>query len=108
MVEPLEQVVDDLRDLLKKRHVDRLQRGECTIEMGFILTDLLTNLERISDHCSNIAGCLLELQHENMDIHAYLNRVRRDGAEYANYYDYFRNKYDPDGPAAPQSVEAAG
>lgn len=95
MVEPLEQVVDDLRDTLKRRHIDRLQCGECTIELGFVLTDLLTNLERISDHCSNIAGCLLEMEaHEDLDIHAYLRKVRdSDGSEYTNYYDYFRNKY---------------
>ncbi len=96
MVEPLEQVVDDLRDTLKRRHIDRLQHGECTIELGFVLTDLLTNLERISDHCSNIAGCLLEMEaHEDLDIHAYLRQVRdNNGAEYGNFYDYFRNKYN--------------
>jgi len=95
MVEPLEQVVDDLRDGLKRRHIDRLQRGECTIELGFVLLDLLTNLERISDHCSNIAGCLLEMEaHEDLDIHAYLRQVHdAEGAEYGNYYEYFCNKY---------------
>ena len=95
MVEPLEQVVDDLRDNLKNRHIERLQHGECTIEMGFVLSDLLTNLERIGDHCSNIAGCLLEMEaHEDLDIHAYLRQVRdSDGTEYANYYEYFKHKY---------------
>ena len=94
MVEPLEQVIDGLRDTLKRRHIERLQRGECTIELGFVLTDLLTNFERVSDHCSNIAGCLLEMAHEDMDIHAYLRQVRAsDGSEYNNYYDYFLSKY---------------
>ncbi len=94
MVEPLEQVVDGLKDTLKRTHIDRLQRGECTIEMGFVLSDLLTNLERVSDHCSNIAGCLLEMAHDDMDIHAYLRQVRdADGGEYADYYDYFSRKY---------------
>ena len=81
-------------DTLKRRHIERLQRGECTIELGFVLTDLLTNFERVSDHCSNIAGCLLEMAHEDMDIHAYLRQVRAsDGSEYNNYYDYFLSKY---------------
>ena len=87
-------VIDGLRDTLKRRHIERLQRGECTIELGFVLTDLLTNFERVSDHCSNIAGCLLEMAHEDMDIHAYLRQVRAsDGSEYNNYYDYFLSKY---------------
>ena len=94
MVEPLEQVIDGLRDTLKRRHIERLQRGECTIELGFVLTDLLTNFERVSDHCSNIAGCLLEMAHEDMDIHAYLRQVRAsDGSEYNNYYDYCLSNY---------------
>ena len=61
MVEPLEQVVDYLRDVLKKQHIRRLRKQECTIELGFVLTDILTNLERVSDHCSNIAACILEI-----------------------------------------------
>lgn len=94
MVEPLEQVVDYLKDLLKKQHVSRLQKGECTIELGFVLTDLLTSLERVSDHCSNIAGCLLEMSHDDMDIHEYLRGVK-DGEkkEFNDYYDYFKMKY---------------
>ncbi len=93
-VEPLEQVVDGLRDTLKKQHIARLQRGECTIELGFVLTDLLTNLERISDHCSNIAGCMLEMEHEDMDIHEYLRRVKQgDVKEFNELYDGFLAKY---------------
>ncbi len=94
MVEPLEQVIDRLRDKLKRRHITRLQNNECTIEMGFILTDLLTNLERISDHCSNIAGCVLELSHEDLDIHQYLRSVKSsEGKEYTDYYDFYKMKY---------------
>ena len=94
-VEPLEEVVDSLKDKIKSNHIARLQKGECTIELGFVLTDLLTNLERVSDHCSNIAGCMLEMSHNNMSIHKYLNSVKDgDKQEYNHYYDYFRMKYD--------------
>ena len=103
MVEPLEQVVDYLRDYLKKQHIARLRRQECTIELGFVLTDLLTNLERVSDHCSNIAGCVLEISHENLDIHEYLRRVKGgEIKEFNDYYDYFKVKYaiSPVSPAS--------
>ena len=76
MVEPLEQVVDYLRDTLKKQHIRRLRKQECTIELGFVLTDLLTNLERVSDHCSNIAACILEMDRDEMDVHEYLRSVK--------------------------------
>ncbi len=94
MVEPLEQVVDALRDEIKKNHINRLQKQECTIEMGFVLTDILTNLERVSDHCSNIAGCMLEMQHDSLDMHQYLRSVKENGEnEYKNYFNYFSMKY---------------
>ncbi len=94
-VEPLEQVVDNLKGVLKKQHIARLQKGECTIELGFVLTDLLTNLERVSDHCSNIAGCVIEMNHHDMDIHKYLRSVK-DGQEsvFNNYFDFFSHKYE--------------
>ena len=95
MVEPLEQVVDSLRDNLKKRHIQRLRKQECTIELGFVLTDLLTNMERISDHCSNIAGCVLEISHEDLDIHEYLRKVKGgEIKEFNDYYNYFKLKYN--------------
>ena len=95
MVEPLEQVVDSLRDSLKKRHIQRLRKQECTIELGFVLTDLLTNMERISDHCSNIAGCVLEISHEDLDIHEYLRKVKGgEIKEFNDYYNYFKLKYN--------------
>ena len=94
MVEPLEQVVDYLKDYLKKQHILRLQKGECTIEMGFVLADLLTDIERVSDHCSNIAGCLLEMEHDDLDIHEYLRRVKGGSVkEFNDYYEYFKRKY---------------
>ncbi|MGM9522015.1 MAG: Na/Pi cotransporter family protein [Oscillospiraceae bacterium] len=97
MVEPLEQVVDNLKDQIRKNHVIRLQSGECTIELGFILTDLLTNMERVSDHCSNVAGYMLEMAHENinMGVHEFLQQVRSgDTKEFNDYYDYYKVKYN--------------
>ncbi len=93
-VEPLEQVVDDLRDKMKSKHIKRLQEGRCTIELGFILGDLLTNLERVSDHCSNIAGLVIEMAHSEMDIHRYLKKVKTDpNSEYNNLYEKYGEKY---------------
>ena len=95
-VEPLEQVIDDLRDYMKRQHVARLRNGECTIELGFVLTDLLTNLERISDHCSNIAGCVLEIAHDDLDIHKYLRGVKDgDTKEFNEYFEMYKTKYAP-------------
>ena len=94
-VEPLEQVVDDLRDRMKSKHIKRLQEGRCTIELGFILGDLLTNLERVSDHCSNIAGLVIEMAHREMDIHKYLKKVKTDpNSEYNNLYEMYSEKYN--------------
>ncbi len=94
MVEPLEQVVDSLCDKLKKQHISRLRKQECTIELGFVLTDYITDMERISDHCSNIAGCVLEISHENMDVHEYLSKVKGGQVkEFNDFYDYFKLKY---------------
>ena len=101
MVEPLEQVVDNLKDRIRLNHVKRMQNGDCTIELGFILTDIVTNLERVSDHCSNIAGYMLEMSADNgaMGVHEFLHSVRSgEEKEFNDYYDYFRVKYRmPDG-----------
>lgn len=75
-VEPLEQVVDELVRAIKARHVARLQAGSCSIEYGFILEDLLTNYERVSDHCSNVAVAQIEVAQDSFDTHAYLNNLR--------------------------------
>lgn len=94
-VEPLEQVVDDLRDKMKSKHIKRLQEGRCTIELGFILGDLLTNLERVADHCSNIAGLVLEMAHSEMDIHKYLKKVKTaPDSEYNLLYEDYSEKYN--------------
>ncbi len=93
-IEPLEQVVDDLQILLKKRHVSRLRKNECTMEMGFILTDLLTNLERVSDHCSNIAVCMIEIAHESFDTHGYIQDLKfQHGKEFEENVKKFSKHY---------------
>ena len=74
-VEPLEEVIDFLHGEIKKRHVKRLRKGKCTIEMGFILSDITTNYERVSDHCSNIALSLLQLNEENFETHEYQEAI---------------------------------
>ena len=75
-VEPLEQVIDTIISEIRSRHISRLQKGSCTIELGFVLTDLLTNCERISDHCSNIAVSMIEAAHGTFDTHEYLHKVK--------------------------------
>ena len=83
MVEPLEEVIDYLNAEIKKRHIRRLRKGKCTIEMGFVLSDITTNYERVSDHCSNIALCLLQLNEENFDTHEYQeNLTSKDNVNY--------------------------
>ena len=93
-VEPLEQVVDYLKDEIKKNHIIRLQKSECTIEHGFVLSDMLNNLERVSDHCSNVAGCLIEMsQHEIVGLHEYLHTVKAGGEEFHRLYGEYMAKY---------------
>jgi len=92
-VEPLEEVVDVLKEQLRARHIMRLQRGECSIEAGFIWSDLLTDLERVADHCSNIAGCVLEMHDARLDLHGYLSSVRKGGGEFAVKYAEYESKY---------------
>lgn len=86
-VEPLEEVIDYLNKEVKARHIKRLSKGKCTIDMGFILSDIITNYERISDHCSNIAVGLIEINHDGYDVHEYLNTLKADGNE------EFKQKY---------------
>jgi phosphate:Na+ symporter len=93
-VEPLEQVIDSLIAEIKNRHIARLQSGNCTIELGFILTDFLTNCERISDHCSNIAAVLIETGLGALDMHEYLNEIKsKEIGHYADYYRDYAEKY---------------
>ena len=91
-VEPLEEVIDDLQAEVKKRHVKRLQKGKCTIEMGFVLSDVVTSYERIADHCSNIAVCLLEVDKDGYDTHGYLNDVKHNEF-FNNQYEEYKEKY---------------
>ena len=93
-VEPLEQIIDKLRYKIKKNHIARLRDGECTIELGFILSDLLHNFERVADHCSNIAVCLLEIDNNSFETHEYLNNVKETGAnEFFENYDMYKKRY---------------
>ena len=93
-VEPLEEVIDNLCDEMKLRHVERLREGTCTIDHGFVYNDLITNLERVSDHCSNIAVALIELDAGAFDTHEYLERLREKGSpDFQRYYDSFRTQF---------------
>ena len=91
-VEPLEEVVDNLSTELKNRHIRRLQNDECTVELGYIFQDILTNLERISDHCSNIAGCLIETD-EKTNLHAYLHDVKENDETFRNEFRNYSERY---------------
>lgn len=93
-VEPLEQVVDDLLAEIKSRHIARLTGGKCTIELGFVLSDLLTNYERVSDHCSNIAVCLIQISKSVFDTHEYLNDYKSSGSEtFTTSFEEYKDKY---------------
>ena len=100
-VEPLEQVIDRLRDKLKEAHVRRLTNGECTIELGFIFSDLITNIERVSDHCSNIAIGVIEINNDGYEAHEYLHELKNsDDVQYNADYREYKKKY-----ALPVSVK---
>lgn len=93
-VEPMEEVIDYLNSEIKKRHIKRLRKGKCTIEMGFVLSDITTNYERVSDHCSNIALCLLQLNEENFDTHEYQdNLTSKDNVVFAAEVKKLREQY---------------
>ena len=85
-VEPLEEVIDGMRLELKARHISRLQKNQCTLELGFIFSDLLTNLERVADHCSNIAVCMIQLKTNSLENHEYLNMIKQSD-------EYFQKKF---------------
>ncbi len=93
LVEPIEQVVDRLKKKIRSRHIERLQNGECTIELGFILSDLLGNFERVADHASNIAVSVIELKQNNFDSHAYLNEVKHSSEKFDSLYQAYKKKY---------------
>ena len=92
-VEPLEQVIDDLKEKMRTQHILRLQQGSCGIETGFVWSDLLTSLERIGDHCSNIAGCIIDLRHHDMNIHESLRALKADSPDFKIRYQNYSKKY---------------
>ena len=93
-VEPLEQVIDTLLSEIKNRHISRLTGGNCTIELGFVLSDLLTNYERVSDHCSNIAVSLIQISHSVFDTHEYLNDYKTSGGErFTTAFENYKKQY---------------
>ncbi len=92
-ISPLEEVIDDLKDTLRSAHIRRLQLGECTIDAGFIWSDLLTDLERVSDHCSNIAIGIVDLSHHDMNIHENLRAIKADDEHFRTAYKAYTEKY---------------
>jgi phosphate:Na+ symporter len=92
-IEPLEQVIDYLTRDIKANHIKRLQKGSCTIEMGFVLNDILINFERVSDHCSNIAVSVIETSHSMFETHNYLNKVKFGNKNFNDNFEKFSEKY---------------
>ena len=93
-VEPLEEVIDDLGDEMKQRHIDRLREGRCTIELGFILSDLTTSYKRIADHCSNIAVCLIQAEKDVYGRHEYLNSLKEeDNIHFMERFQEYKEQY---------------
>lgn len=92
-VEPLEQVIDDLKDELRTRHIVRLTQGNCSIEVGFVWSDLLTNLERVSDHCSNVAACIIDTVHHNLNLHESTRSVHQSDSFYLEQLTEYKKIY---------------
>lgn len=92
-VEPLEQVIDQLKEQLRTNHILRMQDGKCSVQVGFVWSDLLTNLERVSDHCSNIAGCVIDMAQHNLNVHQSLRDTRHGNPEYDKMLETYTGKY---------------
>ncbi|MBE6694498.1 MAG: Na/Pi cotransporter family protein [Ruminococcaceae bacterium] len=92
-VEPLEQVIDKLKELLRSQHIERLRVGNCSIEAGFVWNDLITNMERVSDHCSNIAGCMVDAKQQNMNLHESLKQFKSESELFKEKYSQYSEKY---------------
>ncbi len=92
-VEPLEQVIDGLRAKMRDNHIRRLKNGECSIEVGFVWADLLTNLERTADHCSNIAVCVIDAAENKMNLHESLRNIKKGSTYFAEKYTEYAEKY---------------
>lgn len=104
-VEPLEQVIDKLKEEMRTRHILRMQQGGCSIEAGFVWSDLLTDLERTSDHCSNIAGCIIDAAQHNLNLHETLRTTKAADAVFRSRFDEYAHEYTlPKPVAAPTSV----
>ena len=92
--EPLEELVDIYCDEMKMNHVKRVQKGECTLHQGFIFNDLLTDFERIADHCSNVAVAIIELEINAFDTHEYLINLKKDkGEAFDKYFEEYKEKF---------------
>ena len=93
-VEPLEELIDDLCDEMRSHHIDRLQKGICSLQDGYVFNDLLTNYERVGDHCSNVAVAMIELSHDVFDTHEYLDSLKlvRD-QNFSKNYEEYRGKF---------------
>jgi phosphate:Na+ symporter len=92
-IESLEEVIDDIKDILRKRHIERLQQSNCSIEAGFVWADLLTNLERVADHCSNIAGGIIDYSHGDRSTHESLRTIKTSDDVFAEKFAYYKEKY---------------
>lgn len=92
-VEPLEQIIDKQKKFLRAQHIERLRGGDCSIEAGFVWNDLITNMERVSDHCSNIAGCTIDVKENNMNLHQSLKQARSESDFYKEKYAEYSAKY---------------
>ena len=92
-VEPLEEVIDDLKEELRTRHSVRLSQGNCSIETGFVWSDLLTNLERVSDHCSNVAGCIIDTANHNLNLHESTRAAHEDGTFFREQFNLYKEQY---------------
>ena len=92
-IEPLEEIIDRLKEKLRTNHILRLQQGECGIEAGFVWSDLLTNLERVSDHCSNIGGSIIETSHNNLNMHESLRIIKSENGDFKKKYETYLDKY---------------
>ena len=103
-VEPLEQVIDTLKEQMRTRHILRMQQGQCSIEAGFVLSDLLTDLERTSDHCSNIAGCIIDASRHNLNLHETLREAKSADSGFQSAFHTYAEKYQLPLPAAEQDA----
>lgn len=92
-IEPLEQVIDDLKLNMRNSHIARLKKGQCSIEAGFVWLDLITNLERTADHCSNIAVCLIDASNNNMNLHESMSSIKKENPYFEKQYALYSGKY---------------